>query len=119
MTTVSTIFLRAALSSGVASTTVIGLFMTSVWILQPAALPALQSRASWVVSGPGFPLRKLDLLHRCGDQVSRRLVELVPPRDIDVVGGHRPSDRKVIDVGRYLVPLFRITRAGAGHAAGG
>src|ERR1700736_2580 len=69
--------------------------------------------------GAKLPLRKLDLLHRCGDQVSRRLVELVPPRDIDVVGGHRPSDRKVIDVGRHLVPFCRIARAGAGHAAVG
>ena len=69
--------------------------------------------------GAELPLCKFDLLHRCGDQVPRRLVELVPPRRIDVVGGHRPSDRKVIDAGRYLVPLCRIARAGAGHGAVG
>src|SRR3984893_10895103 len=69
--------------------------------------------------GTELPLREFDLLHRCGDLVSRRLVELVPPRDIDVVGGDRPSDRKIIDAGRHLVPLCRITGAGAGHAAVG
>ena len=84
-----------------------------------SALPALQSMPSWLASAPSFHCASSTSFMVCRSRSRVGWIELVPPGEVDVVGRDGPAHGEIVDVGRHLVPLGRIARAGAGHGAVG